>query len=46
MLFRVGEEAVAADPSLLDKSADADLAVVVDPIDGTITSLPDCRCSV
>jgi fructose-1,6-bisphosphatase/inositol monophosphatase family enzyme len=31
----VGEEAVAADPSLLTKLAEADLAVVVDPIDGT-----------
>jgi fructose-1,6-bisphosphatase/inositol monophosphatase family enzyme len=31
----IGEEAVAADPALLSKLADADLAVVVDPIDGT-----------
>lgn len=31
----IGEEAVAADASLLGKIADADLAVVVDPIDGT-----------
>jgi Archaeal fructose-1,6-bisphosphatase and related enzymes of inositol monophosphatase family len=31
----VGEESVAADPALLTKLADADLAVVVDPIDGT-----------
>lgn len=31
----IGEEAVAADASLLGKLADADLAVVVDPIDGT-----------
>lgn len=31
----IGEEAVAADPALLGKLADADLAVVVDPIDGT-----------
>ncbi len=31
----IGEELVAADPALLDKLADADLAVVVDPIDGT-----------
>jgi fructose-1,6-bisphosphatase/inositol monophosphatase family enzyme len=31
----VGEESVAADPSLLDHLADADLAVVVDPVDGT-----------
>jgi fructose-1,6-bisphosphatase/inositol monophosphatase family enzyme len=31
----VGEEAVAADPSLLGHLADADLAFVVDPVDGT-----------
>jgi fructose-1,6-bisphosphatase/inositol monophosphatase family enzyme len=31
----VGEEAVAADPSLLDKLKTADLAIVVDPVDGT-----------
>ncbi|MBB4007774.1 inositol monophosphatase family protein [Allorhizobium taibaishanense] len=31
----IGEEAVAADPDLLGKLGDADLAVVVDPIDGT-----------
>ncbi len=31
----VGEESVAADPSLLSKLGEADLAVVVDPIDGT-----------
>ncbi|MDK1489520.1 inositol monophosphatase family protein [Sinorhizobium sp. 7-81] len=31
----IGEESVAADPALLDKLADADLAIVVDPIDGT-----------
>jgi fructose-1,6-bisphosphatase/inositol monophosphatase family enzyme len=31
----VGEESVAADPGLLPKLADAGLAVVVDPIDGT-----------
>jgi fructose-1,6-bisphosphatase/inositol monophosphatase family enzyme len=31
----VGEEATAADPSLLEKLADAPLAFVVDPIDGT-----------
>ncbi|MCS6757898.1 MAG: inositol monophosphatase [Candidatus Devosia euplotis] len=39
----VGEESVAADPALLDRLADADLAVVVDPIDGTAnyaTGLP------
>ncbi|NKN36537.1 inositol monophosphatase [Agrobacterium sp. a22-2] len=31
----IGEEAVAADPSILEKIADAELAVIVDPIDGT-----------
>jgi fructose-1,6-bisphosphatase/inositol monophosphatase family enzyme len=31
----VGEEATAADPSLLDRLGDAALAFVVDPIDGT-----------
>jgi fructose-1,6-bisphosphatase/inositol monophosphatase family enzyme len=31
----VGEEATAHDPSLLDRLADAPLAFVVDPIDGT-----------
>ncbi len=31
----VGEEAASADPSLLDQLADADTAVVVDPLDGT-----------
>ncbi|WEK05582.1 MAG: inositol monophosphatase [Candidatus Devosia phytovorans] len=31
----VGEESVAADPALLARLATADLAVVVDPIDGT-----------
>ena len=31
----VGEEATAADPSLLDRLAEADLAFVVDPVDGT-----------
>ena len=31
----VGEEACAADPALLGRLADADLAFVVDPIDGT-----------
>jgi len=31
----VGEEQVAADPASLDRLRDADLAVVVDPIDGT-----------
>jgi fructose-1,6-bisphosphatase/inositol monophosphatase family enzyme len=31
----IGEESVAADPGLLCKLADAELAVVVDPVDGT-----------
>lgn len=31
----VGEESVAADPALLDRLNEADLAIVVDPIDGT-----------
>jgi fructose-1,6-bisphosphatase/inositol monophosphatase family enzyme len=31
----IGEESVAADPDLLSKLADAELAVVVDPVDGT-----------
>lgn len=31
----VGEEAVAADPALLARLGEADLAVVVDPVDGT-----------
>ncbi len=31
----VGEEATAADPSLLDRLASAELAFVVDPVDGT-----------
>lgn len=31
----VGEESVAADPALLGRLADADVAIVVDPIDGT-----------
>lgn len=31
----IGEESVAADPALLERLKDADLAVVVDPIDGT-----------
>jgi fructose-1,6-bisphosphatase/inositol monophosphatase family enzyme len=31
----VGEESVAAEPALLDALADAELALVVDPIDGT-----------
>ncbi|RUM24601.1 inositol monophosphatase [Rhizobium vallis] len=31
----VGEEAVSADPALLPRLAEADLAVVIDPVDGT-----------
>lgn len=31
----VGEEATAADPALLDRLAEAECAVVVDPVDGT-----------
>jgi fructose-1,6-bisphosphatase/inositol monophosphatase family enzyme len=31
----VGEESVAADPALIGKIAGAELAVVVDPVDGT-----------
>ena len=31
----IGEESVAADPKLLDGMAAADLAVIIDPIDGT-----------
>ncbi|MBO0662753.1 inositol monophosphatase [Jiella sp. MQZ9-1] len=31
----VGEESVAADPALLDRLNDADLAIIVDPVDGT-----------
>lgn len=31
----IGEESVAADPDLLGKLADAELAVIVDPVDGT-----------
>lgn len=31
----IGEEAVSADPKLLDQLAGAELAVVVDPVDGT-----------
>lgn len=31
----IGEESVAADPALLDKLKDAELAVIVDPVDGT-----------
>jgi fructose-1,6-bisphosphatase/inositol monophosphatase family enzyme len=32
----VGEEGVSADPALLEAMSDAELAIVVDPIDGTL----------
>ena len=31
----IGEESVAADPALLGKLADAEFAIIVDPVDGT-----------
>jgi hypothetical protein len=31
----IGEEAVSADPAILARLADADLAVIIDPVDGT-----------
>jgi fructose-1,6-bisphosphatase/inositol monophosphatase family enzyme len=31
----VGEESVARDPALLDRIAEADLAIIIDPVDGT-----------
>ena len=31
----VGEEAVSADPAILSRLGDADLAVIIDPVDGT-----------
>ncbi len=31
----IGEESVAADPALLDRLEGADLAIIVDPVDGT-----------
>lgn len=45
----VGEEACAADPAVLDRLADADLAFVVDPVDGTANfaaGLPLFACMV
>ena len=39
----LGEESVAADPALLDRLDDAELAIVVDPVDGTANFA--CRCS-
>lgn len=41
----VGEEATAKDPALLEGIAAAELAFIVDPIDGTRISSPACRCS-
>ncbi|MBN9450169.1 MAG: DUF423 domain-containing protein [Bosea sp.] len=37
----VGEEAAAADPALLERLADAELAFVIDPIDGTLNYASD-----
>ncbi len=37
----IGEEAVAADPALLESLADAELAFVIDPIDGTLNYASD-----
>jgi fructose-1,6-bisphosphatase/inositol monophosphatase family enzyme len=37
----VGEEATTRDPTLLDRLADADLAFVIDPIDGTLNYASD-----
>lgn len=37
----VGEEAVTKDPTLLGQLADADLAFVIDPIDGTLNYASD-----
>ena len=31
-----GEEAAAADPSLRDRLADAEIAIIIDPVDGTL----------
>ena len=31
----LGEEAVAADPNLRDQLADAEMAIIIDPVDGT-----------
>ena len=31
----LGEEAVAANPSLRDQLADAEMAIIIDPVDGT-----------
>lgn len=43
----VGEEATASDPALLDRLGDAEVAVVVDPVDGTMnfaSGLPLFAC--
>jgi len=37
----IGEEAVTRDPSLLSKLSDAELAFVIDPIDGTLNYASD-----
>ncbi len=37
----VGEEAATADPGLAARIADADLAFVVDPVDGTLNFASD-----
>ncbi len=37
----IGEEAVAEDPALLDRLKDADLAVIIDPVDGTANYAAD-----
>ncbi len=37
----IGEEAVAADPALVERLADAELAFVIDPIDGTLNYASD-----
>lgn len=37
----IGEEAAAADPALIERLADAELAFVIDPIDGTFNYASD-----
>jgi fructose-1,6-bisphosphatase/inositol monophosphatase family enzyme len=37
----IGEEAVSADPALLERLGDAELAFVIDPIDGTLNYASD-----
>ena len=41
----VGEEGSARDPASFDALSHAELAFVVDPIDGTKNFPPGCRCS-